>query len=162
MRELLTGQHTKLTVPELYSSMFPGAGSPGKILEEFRRISDEDGVHLTEEGYAKWSNAVMATFAQSDGTSIPTNNEQKTYFWRGFVSPHGAERPKNQAALHLHRIPVAGRKAGADNIRSHNPARGHGAARGAVRGSVRGGRGSGSGKSYGSYSSKRNHQHKPY
>ena len=110
MRELLTGRHTRLMVPELFTEMFPDANSPSKQLEELRKISEDDGVHLTPEGYLMWSTAIMATF--DPNTEVAETNigeKPASYFWRGFVSPHGADRPKNMGSYHNNRTPGGGR-----------------------------------------------------
>jgi hypothetical protein len=104
MRELLTGVHTRLVIPELYSEMFPGATSPAQVLEELRRVSEDDGVHLTADGYAHWMKAILATFdPTSEKKEAVLVSKPAMYFWRGFVSPRGAERPKNMASYHANK-----------------------------------------------------------
>ena len=141
MRELLTGYHSKLSVPELYSTMFPNATNPGKVVDELRKISDSDGVHLTPEGYELWTKAIVATFEPTSAAGKATMGPAKTYFWRGFVSPHGSERPQNHAALHLSRQPGGGKWKKPDSVRGN--AHGAGGSRGGAL--SRGTRGAGYG-----------------
>jgi hypothetical protein len=102
LRDTLTAHHSRVTVPELYNVMFESGTSPGAILSELRSVYSGDGVHLTDRGYEIWVGAIIdciKSLANVQAKKSPTTG----YFWRGFVSPVGSERPKNAAAHHGNR-----------------------------------------------------------
>ena len=139
IREYLTAHHTKITVPELFDKMFPTATSPAKLVAAFEGISDADSVHLTPEGYQEWVKAILMLLNERQEAGVIASLKPKQYFWRGFISPVGLERPVNQASVHANRAPGGGKWA-----------RGNG---GRGRGSDRGGRGGRGG--HGPYARKR-------
>jgi hypothetical protein len=109
MRDNVSAHHSRVTVPELYDAMFPEATSAGKVLECIRHITDSDGVHLTMEGYRMYANAIIQAVKSKVKADETTTLKQKQYFWRGFVSPVGAERPKNMAAYHPNKTMGSGK-----------------------------------------------------
>ncbi len=59
-----------------------------------------------------WSASIMETFSSEteDGSNTKVMEDKTTqFFWRGFVSPCGTERPKNLAATHLNRSQGGGK-----------------------------------------------------
>ena len=110
LRDYLTATYPNLLVPEVYDLMFPEASSPGKIMDSLRDISDPDGVHLTREGYRLWVKAVVSfTELKYVQKSSEKTGKSKLFFWRGFLSPAGTDRPTNQAAVHQNRTAGGGK-----------------------------------------------------
>ena len=103
IKDNLTTHHTKIVVPTLYDTMFPDATTPGKILEKLRKISSNDGVHLTPDGYRLWSEAILKVVNEKMLGDASTHPKAKQYFWRGFISPVGSERPSNMGSYHQNR-----------------------------------------------------------
>ena len=107
MKDILTATHTKITVPDILEKMFPQANSPSKLLVELEKISADDAVHLTDEGYESWADAILTCIREKVQKKTGEKaSKTPAYFWRGFMSPTGLERPVNLAGHH------AGRNAG--------------------------------------------------
>ena len=80
------------------------------ILEEFKKISSEDSVHLTEAVYKLWEESVLRyTVDKLTAGKDPTSEKPKQFFWRGFTSPVGSERPKNLASYHANKTAGGGK-----------------------------------------------------
>ena len=108
----LKAWHTRITVPDMLTKMFPEATSPARVLDELRRVTSADGVHLTDEGYRIWAKAMIDGVMQpkkDDSGSASAGAKPQQFFWRGFISPVGSERPKNMASFHNNRTHGGGK-----------------------------------------------------
>jgi hypothetical protein len=125
MREAVTARHTRITVPEVYDIMFSSSNTPAGVLEQLRNLMCSDGVHLTEEGYRMWVEAWISLINKTN-TNNDTQLQKKTFFWRGFVSPHGGLRPVNAGAVHFNRPIRGGNRGGGKWPVSRGRGRGRG------------------------------------
>ena len=105
----MSAWHTRIWVPDIAGTMFPEATTHIKLLEEFRTISGPDGVHLTDEGYRKWADSIITFLKEKSVLVGRTATKPNSFFWRGFVSPVGSERPTNHASFHTNRSAGGGK-----------------------------------------------------
>jgi hypothetical protein len=103
-------------VPDLLGNALPACKGIPEIAAGLREISAADGVHFTAHGYEKITDSIVkcvhtlleksntAKNSVSDCTGRPENSHgrgQKSFYWRGFVSPVGSERPRNNHAAYM-------------------------------------------------------------
>jgi hypothetical protein len=77
-----------------------------------REIAAADGVHFTKHGYEKLAHTIVCcskslveksytaknSVSDAGGSNGSHRGGPKSFFWRGFVSPIGSERPRNHHA----------------------------------------------------------------
>jgi hypothetical protein len=99
-------------VPDLVGKMLPACNGVSEQALGWKQIAAADGVHLIQSGYDKMAAAITVCVenllnksALPAVTSVSATPAQKTYYWRGFVSPVGSARPKNKhtAYMNTHR-----------------------------------------------------------
>ncbi len=77
-------------------------------------------MHFTQTGYEKITDSILECsenlLVKSVASSVPSLSapvnpgKQHTYYWRGFLSPVGSERPKKPQAAYLQSHPSGGGK----------------------------------------------------
>ncbi len=109
--------YVKIWVPDMVHKLLPACNNNSEIAIGLKHIVAADGVHFTQSGYEKMAlvmhqqlttqrckNNLAAGPIISGSGSVPCGpsggNSSKTFYWRGFVSPTGSCRPKqNNAAF---------------------------------------------------------------
>jgi hypothetical protein len=99
------------SVPDTLKLMMPACVGISEMSLALKHFIKKDGVHFTEDGTKCLANALSshavglasgAMKQNSAGISAVSGGKQRTYYWRGFVSPVGTSRPashggRNQA-----------------------------------------------------------------
>jgi hypothetical protein len=84
-----------------------------------KHIMSAHGVHFTKHGYEKLAETVVkccktqfekSVSAASIVSARRVGTRQKTFYWRGFVSPVGSSRPASRTAAYLAAHPSGGGK----------------------------------------------------
>jgi hypothetical protein len=114
---------SRFWVPDMVGKMLPACQGIAEQAIGFREIAGADGVHYTESGYDKIAetiflcsknilvkNSVPSVLSLSAATAPVNPGKQRTYYWRGFLSPVGSQRPKNANAAYLQSHPSGGGK----------------------------------------------------
>ena len=126
------------TVPDTLQLMF--GETIEKIDAGLQKVSSVDGVHLTHNGYSNLADVVKKLVTPDTASCSAAGAETRTrtsFFWRGFVSPVGTPRPKQNAQAYKQARVSSG------HVRKFTT----GSRRGGPSGSF--GRGRGRGASYG-------------
>jgi len=108
MRDHLHATVSRIWVPDIYGGMFPESRTAEELAESFGRYSCNDGVHLTPDGYGLLADVVKTTITEQAASFLSVagrrgGEKPRDYYWRGFVSPIGSERPTNHGAFHHNR-----------------------------------------------------------
>ncbi len=99
-------------VPDLIGKLLPACNGLAEQATGLREIAAADGVHFTKHGYEKlahtmvcWSKSLVVnsytaknSVSDAGGSHGSHRGGPKSFFWRGFVSPIGSERPRNHHA----------------------------------------------------------------
>jgi hypothetical protein len=91
-------------------------------IEALAEVTAHDGVHFSREGYfnlARNIGAGMDTFA----SERPQKKRQKQYFWRGFRSAWGSDKPSANANTTGSTVAIRGRSWPSDGCRHFHPYR---------------------------------------
>jgi hypothetical protein len=120
---LLKMNISRFWVPDMVGKMLPACNGIAELAVGFREIAAADGVHFTESGYEKIADTIhtcsknllvknsIPSILSLSAAATPVNpGKQKTYYWRGFISPVGSQRPKNSHAAYLQSHPSGGGK----------------------------------------------------
>jgi len=115
MRDHLHGTVSRVCVPDIYGKMLPDCNTSEELANGFIGITASDGVHLNQDGYGILAECIMNTLTEqmTSGTSVSggrPGDKPRDFYWRGFVSPVGSERPSHYGSYHGNR--GAGRGAG--------------------------------------------------
>ena len=100
--------------------------------DSLKELFTPDNVHLTSLGYSKLAKGILesvdlALKKQSTSDCVVSGGRQ-TFFWRGFISPHGGTRTVHRASEYKQR---GGRVGSSERGRGHlHPYRGGGSRRG--------------------------------
>jgi hypothetical protein len=90
---------TNFVVPSLVQSLVDESSDYKKMGSNLKVLVSTDGVHLNSKGYAKWASVMVKILCEHStaNSSIagPAATSRRTFFWRGFTSPVGADRPKH-------------------------------------------------------------------
>jgi len=107
-------------VPDLVGKLLPACNGIPEIAIGYKEISAADGVHFTNTGYEKITDSILECsknlLVKSVASSVPSLSapvnpgKQRSYYWRGFLSPVGSERPKKPQAAYLQSHPSGGGK----------------------------------------------------
>jgi len=109
MRDHLHSTVSRVWVPDIYGQLFPDCKTSADLATSFANITGSDGVHLTLEGYGSLAVVVQQTLTEQISPSLSVSGSSRPgerpreYYWRGFVSPVGSERPVNSFAYHRNR-----------------------------------------------------------
>ncbi len=97
-------------VPDLIGNLLPACNDISEQATGLRHIMAADGVHFTLQGYEKLADTLFKCckthFDKSDPAASLVSasagvRRNKTFYWRGFVSPVGSARPKQHSAAYL-------------------------------------------------------------
>ena len=102
VKNYFAGKPGNIRVPDLMQCMFPDCTNMGSLAAAVGQVSAPDGVHLTKVGYGKVAEVVIETIKNQNAASIFVSGPKgglaggkpKSFFWRGFSSPVGTERPR--------------------------------------------------------------------
>jgi hypothetical protein len=106
-------------VPDLVGNLLPACNGLKEKAVGLKHIMSADGVHFTKHGYEKLAETVVkccktqfekSVSAASIVSARPAGTRQKTFYWRGFVSPVGSSRPASRTAAYLAAHPGGGGK----------------------------------------------------
>jgi hypothetical protein len=119
---LLKAGITKCTVPDSIQRLAGEKSDFVKIAAELKKITSQDNVHLTGSGYCKLSDVIVNVINELHDTAQknvpgPSTSHSHGYYWRGFKSPVGSERPKKPLAYKL------ARHGGGGHWKAHHPYR---------------------------------------
>ena len=124
-------------VPDLVGKLLPACKGISELAAGYKHIAAADGVHLSSDGYEKVANCLLNcskdmiekgnAAAVSHVSAQRGQSRQRTFYWRGFASPIGSERPKDPQAAYL-----ATHRGGGGKWRGHPVNVGHGRGRGGV------------------------------
>jgi hypothetical protein len=90
--------------------MMPACIGISEIALSLKHFIKKDGVHFNDDGMKCLANALSshvvglssgASKQNSAGISVVSGGKQRTYYWRGFVSPVGTCRPANHNKAYL-------------------------------------------------------------
>ena len=99
MKDFLTGQYSDtVVVPDLVQKMFPSAKNTTELLSELEKYSANDGVHLVADGYGLVADVLKRVITEHIAAVVPVSGGKgggRPVFWKGFMSPVGSSRPKN-------------------------------------------------------------------
>jgi len=126
IKEYFAGKPSAVWVPDLLQDMFPDCTNFGSLATALGQFYAQDGVHLTKNGYGLVADIVIECIKKRDTAAIHVSGPRgglkgekpKSYFWRGFASPVGTERPRENYFSHKHKH--------VGKIRSFTPAGGGG------------------------------------
>ena len=108
-RDFLHSRVSKVWVPDVLGMLLPDQSTDSVIDDRLRSMYSKDGVHLTVEGYKVLTGIYDSLIANkmsvqnSVSGSSAVSGRNKTFFWKGFVSPVGSSRPDNLSSLHKNR-----------------------------------------------------------
>jgi len=88
-------------VPDMAGKMFPDCNTTADIATCMCNVTSADGVHLSDEGYAKMAAALLMVVKErlaSNCNIAGSKSTDRSYYWRGFNSPVGSTRPKHTPA----------------------------------------------------------------
>jgi hypothetical protein len=102
----------KFWVPDLVGKLLPACNGITEQAAGLREIFAADGVHFTKPGYEKLADTIWhcakTLIEKSDSAKNSVSavrgshgRGQKTFYWRGFMSPVGSERPQNSQAAYM-------------------------------------------------------------
>jgi len=102
----------KIMVPNTMQRMFPDCTNSGSLAAALGGVFAADGVHLTKVGYEKVADIVVACIHEHVTASVSVagplgglrGEKPEKFFWRGFTSPVGSKRPKEQYFARKHKI----------------------------------------------------------
>ncbi len=106
-------------VPDLVGNLLPACNGLKEKAVGLKHIMSADGVHFTKHGYEKLAETIVkccktqfekSVSAASIVSARPAGTRQKTFYWRGFVSPVGSSRPASRTAAYLAAHPGGGGK----------------------------------------------------
>ncbi len=106
-------------MPDLVGNLLPACNGLKEKAVGLKHIMSADGVHFTKHGYEKLAETVVkccktqfekSVSAASIVSARPAGTRQKTFYWRGFVSPVGSSRPASRTAAYLAAHPGGGGK----------------------------------------------------
>jgi hypothetical protein len=106
-------------VPDLVGNLLPACNGLTEKAVGLKHKMSADGVHFTKHGYEKLAETVVkccktqfekSVSAASIVSARPAGTRQKTFYWRGFVSPVGSSRPASRTAAYLAAHPGGGGK----------------------------------------------------
>ena len=124
IRDYLHSRVSKVWVPDTLELLLPDIISLPEKCAALGCLFAKDGVHLTSEGYnllgiglknvimKKVSASVSVSEHHRGGCGQRGQQAQKSFYWKGFISPVGSLRPTNMSALHGNRVAVKGRHGG--------------------------------------------------
>jgi len=99
MKDFLTGQYSDtVVVPDLVQKMFPSAKNTTELLSELEKYSANDGVHLVADGYGLVADVLKRVITEHTAAVVHVSGGKgggRPVFWKGFMSPVGSSRPKN-------------------------------------------------------------------
>jgi hypothetical protein len=107
---ILTLKKGDVWVPDLFGKMIPACNGLSEQAIGWKQIAAAVGVHLVPEGYEKMASVMFScvktlldkskdTVASS--VSAVRKPTKGSYYWRGFLSPVGSARPKNNHAAYM-------------------------------------------------------------
>jgi hypothetical protein len=110
-RDYLHSRVSRVWVPDVLPLLVPGSTKSGDIAIGLKNMAARDGVHLTVDGYDKLTvivedflkSKISAADLVSGSSNVNKAVRNKTFYWKGFVSPVGSSRPTNMAAFHDNR-----------------------------------------------------------
>jgi len=123
MKEYFVGNHTGIWVPDTTQKLFPECTNSISLANALKHVYARDSVHLTKEGYTKLAEIVIecitsrfsASLSVSGASMGPLGEKPEKYFWRGFTSPTGSERPKEKFFSQRNRTAGGGKWRGGNN-----------------------------------------------
>jgi hypothetical protein len=101
------------TVPDMLKLSMPACAGISEYAQALKTHMKKDGVHFTASGYSCLASGLSRhlhtlTPTGSGKIAVPSlnvsgakKNRKQSFYWRGFVSPVGAERPFNHRAAYL-------------------------------------------------------------
>jgi len=84
-------------VPDTVKLLFPEAKTTETLTENFLGLTHADGVHLTDEAYVSLGFVLLKVVAERSLVKDALSGKSGTgrsFYWRGFTSPVGSNRPK--------------------------------------------------------------------
>jgi len=96
-------------VPDFVGNLLPACNGVVEQAVGLKHIMAADGVHFTPHGYEKIAETIVKLcithHEKSDSASSivsagPVTCRSKTFYWRGFVSPVGSQRPTSHTAAY--------------------------------------------------------------
>jgi hypothetical protein len=103
----------KFEVPDIVQRLTDEKCDYGIMSTELKRYTSLDGVHLNSTGTSKLADVVMQVIKEccdtADTTVAGPSAASSSFYWRGFKSPCGAERPKKLIAYKMARTGSGGR-----------------------------------------------------
>ena len=119
VRDYLHCRVSRVWVPDMLTALAPGRTGCADIAVGLKNLFAKDGVHLTPGGYELYGsnlhNIVTSKLSASVCVSggVPgQGTPNKSFYWKGFVSPVGSSRPSSAASFHGNRSAVKGRHSG--------------------------------------------------
>ncbi len=97
-------------VPDIVGSMVPDSSTTLAVAISLKGMFAKDGVHLTREHYGKLATLIQGLVESKIAASVSVSGgvadtrQQKTFFWKGFVSPVGSARPTNAGSFHKSKV----------------------------------------------------------
>jgi hypothetical protein len=101
------------TVPDMLKLSMPACAGISEYAQALKTHMKKDGVHFTASGYSCLASGLSRhlhtlTPTGTGKIAVPSlnvsgakKNRKQSFYWRGFVSPVGAERPFNHRAAYL-------------------------------------------------------------
>jgi hypothetical protein len=94
-------------VPDLVGKMLPACNGATELSVGWKTVAAADGVHLTGAGYQKLADTLiqcthnLLCFKKPAVSYVSAlGRRSRTFYWRGFASPAGSDRPKNPIAAY--------------------------------------------------------------
>jgi hypothetical protein len=112
----------KCVVPDTLQRLLNERSDFTKMSVELKKITSQDNVHLTGPGYSRLTDVVVELVNDYVDTAVknvpgPSATSSQGYYWRGFKSPVGSERPKKAIAYKV------ARQGGGGHWKGHHPYR---------------------------------------
>jgi len=109
--------HTRvgdIWVPDTVTTLTTDGGVTDPVPDNIRHLFGTDGVHLSRDGATHYADIVKELINEKISAACVVSGKGAVmeYFWRGFVSPVGSNRPSNQGAFHQNRSFGGGKRRG--------------------------------------------------
>jgi len=111
LKEYMVSKYSGVWVPDTIQQMLPECNNLGSVANGLRDLYARDNVHLTKQGYSKVAdivedciqNKLSAAVSVSGPQGVHLGEKPLSFFWRGFVSPVGSDRPKEKFFSQKHK-----------------------------------------------------------
>jgi len=104
VKEYMVSKYGGVWVPDTVQQLLPECSNLGSLANGLKDLYARDNVHLTKQGYSKVADIIVECIKTKFSASVSVSGPQGghhgekplSFFWRGFVSPVGSDRPREK------------------------------------------------------------------